>query len=141
MHWHWGTCPVVWKGHFTWGNQEILTIMLDVVASVDLWVWYAFFKVARSNNDILLDQSPHFNDILHKFALEIQFIMVQIYIKRYYFADGIYQSWATFVKYILYSKDCKRINLKCCKTLDKTMVSETSVGCNLSGNCMLLCPL
>lgn len=33
------------------GNDGVPTIMLKAVASVDLWIWHAFFGVG-SNNDI-----------------------------------------------------------------------------------------
>jgi len=52
MHWEWQNCPVAWKGQFTRGDYGVPTIMLEVVASADLWIWYAFFGVAGSNNDL-----------------------------------------------------------------------------------------
>ncbi|CAN1298896.1 hypothetical protein LINPERPRIM_LOCUS23989, partial [Linum perenne] len=65
MHWPWKNCPVAWKGQFTRGDQGVPTIMLEAVASQDLWIWHAFFGVAGSNNDInVLNQSPLFNDVL-----------------------------------------------------------------------------
>ncbi|GJW49511.1 protein translocase subunit SecA2, chloroplastic isoform X1 [Tanacetum coccineum] len=39
-------------------------ILLEAVASQDLWIWYAFFGVAGSNNDVnVLRQSPILNDL------------------------------------------------------------------------------
>nr|GEV93774.1 hypothetical protein [Tanacetum cinerariifolium] len=39
-------------------------ILLEAVASQDLWIWYAFFGVAGSNNDVnILRQSPVLNDL------------------------------------------------------------------------------
>lgn len=40
-------------------DRKYPTIMLDVVASQDLWFWHAFFGVVASKNDInILNQSP-----------------------------------------------------------------------------------
>jgi hypothetical protein len=40
--------------------------MLEAVASLDLWIWHAFFGVAGSNNDInVLDQS-HYSQRCYK---------------------------------------------------------------------------
>ena len=61
MHWHWEMCPTAWKGQFTRGDQKVPTIILEAVASHDLWIWHAFFGVAGSNNDInVLNQSTIF---------------------------------------------------------------------------------
>jgi len=43
MHWHWENCPVAWKGQYTRGDYKVPTIMLEAVASHDLWIWHAFF--------------------------------------------------------------------------------------------------
>ena len=61
MHRHWERCPVAWKGQFNRGDQKVPTIILEAVASHDLWIWHAFFGVAGSNNDInVLNQSTLF---------------------------------------------------------------------------------
>ena len=52
MHWQWKRCPTTWKGQFTRGDQKVPTIILGAVASHDIWIWHAFFRVAGSNNDI-----------------------------------------------------------------------------------------
>ncbi|KAI3664965.1 hypothetical protein L6452_43580 [Arctium lappa] len=52
MHWEWKNCPVAWKGQFTRGDHGSPTIILEAVASVDLWIWHAFFGIAGSRNDI-----------------------------------------------------------------------------------------
>ncbi|XP_074351499.1 uncharacterized protein LOC141690613 [Apium graveolens] len=54
-----------WKEMFMSGHKGVATIILEVVASSDLWIWHAFFGVAGSNNDInVLDRSPVFDDVL-----------------------------------------------------------------------------
>nr|GEW65623.1 hypothetical protein [Tanacetum cinerariifolium] len=47
------------------GIKKYPTIMLEVVASHDLWIWHAFFEVVDANNDInVLDNSMLFDDLL-----------------------------------------------------------------------------
>jgi len=43
MHWHWQNCSITWKGQYTRDDQGVSTIMLEAVASHDLWIWHAFF--------------------------------------------------------------------------------------------------
>ena len=102
MHWHWENCPVAWKGQYTRGDQGVPTIMLEAVASHDLWIWHAYFGVPSSNNDInVLNQSPLFTNILQGTAPTVLFIVNgNQYNMGYYLADGIYPEWATFVKTI-----------------------------------------
>ncbi|XP_062114317.1 uncharacterized protein LOC133825380 [Humulus lupulus] len=56
---------IAWKGQFTRGDHDRPTIMLEVVASQDFWIWHAFFGVPGLNNDFnMLNQSPLFTYIL-----------------------------------------------------------------------------
>ncbi|XP_072054371.1 uncharacterized protein [Arachis hypogaea] len=102
MHWQWKNCPKAWKGMYMSGYRGVATIVLEVVASSDLWIWHAFFGVSGSNNDInVLDCSPVFDDILNDRAPEVNYtINGNNYTMGYYLADGIYPEWATFVKSI-----------------------------------------
>ncbi|CDP06307.1 unnamed protein product [Coffea canephora] len=114
MHWQWRNCPVAWKGQFARGDQGSPTIMLEAVASADLWIWHAFFGVAGSNNDInVLNQSLLFNDVLQGYAPDVQFMVNGTqFSKGYYLADDIYPEWATFVKSFTSPRDPKRIKFK-----------------------------
>ncbi|XP_073137232.1 uncharacterized protein [Henckelia pumila] len=59
-----------WKGQFTRGHGSP-TIVLEAVASHDLWIWHAFFGVSGSRNDInVLYESPIFNNVLQGNAPE-----------------------------------------------------------------------
>ena len=59
------------------------------------------------------NQSPLFNDVLHGYAPDIQFMVNGTqYNKGYCLADGIYPEWATFVKSFTSPKDPKRIKFK-----------------------------
>ncbi|XP_057447104.1 uncharacterized protein LOC130740099 [Lotus japonicus] len=102
MHWEWKNCPVAWKGQYTRGDHGRPTIMLEAVASQDLWIWHAFFGIAGSNNDItVLNQSPVFNEVLRGAAPMVKFrVNETMYHMGYYLADGIYPEWGTFVKTI-----------------------------------------
>lgn len=102
MHWQWKNCPVAWKGQNTRGDHRVPTVMLEAVASQDLWIWHAFFGTPGSNNDInVLNRSPLFTEVLQGRAPEVQFMVNGTeYNMGYYLADGIYPEWATFVKTI-----------------------------------------
>ena len=81
-----------WQGQYASGYKKYPTIMLEVVASQDLWIWHAFFGVAGANNDInVLDNSSLFDDLLNDVApvapYEVNGVTFE---KGYYLADGIY---------------------------------------------------
>uniref|UniRef100_A0A0D3BVE3 DDE Tnp4 domain-containing protein n=1 Tax=Brassica oleracea var. oleracea TaxID=109376 RepID=A0A0D3BVE3_BRAOL len=60
MHWEWKNCPTEWKGQYTRGSGKP-TIVLEEVASQDLWIWHAFFGPPGTLNDLnVLDRSPFF---------------------------------------------------------------------------------
>ena len=42
MHWKWKNCPIAWHGMYS-GHVHEPTIILEAVASYDLWLWHAFF--------------------------------------------------------------------------------------------------
>jgi len=102
MHWQWERCPTAWKGQFTRGDQKVPTMILEAVASHDLWIWHAFFGVAGSNNDInVLNQSSLFINELKGQAPRVQYMVNgNQHNIGYYLADGIYPEWAVFVKSI-----------------------------------------
>nr|GEV13112.1 protein ALP1-like [Tanacetum cinerariifolium] len=99
----WFGCLYAFKGqyirHYHGSNPFIL---LEAVASQDLWIWHAFFSVVGSNNDInVLYQSPLFNDLKTGRALEIPFVANDVsYPSGYYLVDGIYPELAPLVKTI-----------------------------------------
>nr|XP_043638361.1 uncharacterized protein LOC122609378 [Erigeron canadensis] len=51
-HVDWSACPRCLRGQYTRGDHKGPTIMLEITASQDLWIWHAFFGVPGSNNDI-----------------------------------------------------------------------------------------
>lgn len=102
MHWEWKNCPVAWQGQYTRGDQGKSTVMLEAVASHDLWIWHAYFGIAGSNNDLnVLYQSTLFTEVVQGRAPEVEFMVNgNEYKLGYYLADGIYPEWAAFVKTI-----------------------------------------
>ncbi|KAL5570233.1 hypothetical protein UlMin_026808 [Ulmus minor] len=99
MHWKWKNCPVAWQGMYS-GHIHEPTIILEAVASYDLWIWHAFFGLPGSLNDInVLERSTVFKDLAEGRGPHINYsINGHEYTMRYYLADGIYPSWSTFVK-------------------------------------------
>ena len=63
MHWKWKNCPSKWKGQYI-GHTCDSTIILEIVASYDLWIWHAFFGLLGSHNDInVLERSSVFSEL------------------------------------------------------------------------------
>jgi hypothetical protein len=114
MHWPWKNCPKAWQGQYTRGDHDHPTIMLEAVASYDLWIWHAFFGTAGSNNDInVLNNSPLFREIIEDRAPDFSFtVNGSHYRKGYYLADDIYPEWATFVKAYSCPQDEKKKKFK-----------------------------
>ena len=114
MHWQWRNCPVSWQGQYVSGHKKYPTILLEAVASQDLWIWHAFFGVAGANNDInVLDNSPLFDELLNDDSPVAPFaVNGQVYEKGYYLADGIYPQWSTFVKSFTNTVDDKHTLFK-----------------------------
>ena len=64
MHWEWENCPTVLECQFTRGDKGTTIVILEAIASHDLWIWHAFFGCAGTLNDInVLDCSPVFDDV------------------------------------------------------------------------------
>jgi hypothetical protein len=59
-HWSWKNYPTTWHAMYR-GHKKEPTIILEAVASKDLWIWHAFFGMPGSHNDInMLQRSPIF---------------------------------------------------------------------------------
>ena len=63
MHWAWKNYPTAYHRMYT-GHVHRSIIVLEVVASYDLWIWHVFFGMPESNNDInVLDASNLFANL------------------------------------------------------------------------------
>jgi hypothetical protein len=93
MHWSWKNCPVAKQGQYK-GHVDKPTIILEAVASHDLWIWHAFFGMPGSHNDInVLHRSPLLANLAEGSAPQVNFIVNgHDYMMGYYLADGIYPS-------------------------------------------------
>nr|XP_043633617.1 uncharacterized protein LOC122604817 [Erigeron canadensis] len=112
MHWPWRNCPTTRQGQYTRGDKRHPTIMLEVVASYDLWIWNAYFGPAGSNNDInVLNESDLFDQLLEDKAHVVNFNGEQ-FTKGYYLVDGIYPEWSTLVKSFKCPMDPKTLKFK-----------------------------
>ncbi|XP_035842621.1 putative nuclease HARBI1 isoform X2 [Helianthus annuus] len=101
MHWKWKNCPTAWKGMYI-GHIREPTIILEAVASYDLWIWHAFFGMPGSLNDInVLERSSIFTELEQGCAPPVNYtVNGHDYTMGYYLADGIYPKCQTFVKTI-----------------------------------------
>jgi hypothetical protein len=99
MHWSWKNCPTAWHGQYT-GKEGELTVVLEAVASYDLWIWHAFFGMSGSHNDInVLDRSNLFAELVEGCTPAAEYVVNGTsYSMGYYLADGIYPQWATIVQ-------------------------------------------
>jgi hypothetical protein len=84
-------------------------LILEAVASHDLWIWHVYFGMPGSNNDInVLHRSDVFSDYVRGRATPVSFeVNGRTYDMGYYLADGIYPKWAAFVKTISHPMDQK----------------------------------
>ncbi|CAL5413495.1 unnamed protein product [Camellia sinensis] len=111
MHWKWKNCPTAWKGMYC-GHIREPTIILEAVASYDLWIWHAYFGLPGSHNDInVLERSSVFSLLAEGRAPQVEYsINGNNYTMGYYLADGIYPQWSTFVKTIPSPRGNKQIH-------------------------------
>nr|GEV03418.1 protein ALP1-like [Tanacetum cinerariifolium] len=102
-HWSLANCLLTYRAQFSNGDHgPDPFILLEAIASQDLWIWHAFFGVSEMNNDVkVLRQSPIFNDLKSGRAPDVPFIANnEPYKRRYYLTDVIYPQWAVLIKSI-----------------------------------------
>ncbi|KAJ0482109.1 putative harbinger transposase-derived protein [Helianthus annuus] len=106
-HFVWRMCPTELRGQYMRGDHQYPTVMLEAVASQDLWIWHAFCGPAGSQNDInVLQQSPLFLAQRNGTAPNCPFqVNNHLYKRGYYLTDGIYPTWSVFVKSFPYPHD------------------------------------
>jgi hypothetical protein len=100
-HWTWKNCPVAWQGMYQ-DKDGHRSIIMEAVATHNLWIWHSFAGLPDSNNDInVIDRSPLVVDWLKGNAPEHRFrVNEHDYNMCYLLCDGIYPEWSVFVKTI-----------------------------------------
>jgi len=98
MHWIWKNCPMAYQGQYK-GKEKHATIVLEAIASYDLWIWHCFFGLPGTMNDInVLDRSPLVAAILHGTFPKVPWRMDgKDYEHSYFLGDGIYPDVCFFV--------------------------------------------
>ncbi|XP_022000838.1 uncharacterized protein LOC110898363 [Helianthus annuus] len=114
IHWEWAACPTAWKRQHHRGDHDGPPVILQAVASQDLWIWHAYFGMTFTNNDIaVLMTSNLFDDVIDGVAPDTSFYANDVQYKYgYYLTDGIYPEWATLVKSLSCPDDEKRLYFK-----------------------------
>ncbi|KAF5449436.1 hypothetical protein F2P56_029881 [Juglans regia] len=84
------------------GHIREPTIILEAVASYDIWTWHSFFGISGSHNDIkVLEKYFIFTELAQRRAPPVNYtINGNDYTMGYYLADGIYPKWSMLVKMI-----------------------------------------
>ncbi|XP_026398753.1 uncharacterized protein LOC113294577 [Papaver somniferum] len=92
-------CPVALQGTYR-GKDKESSLVLEAVASYDLWFWHIFFGMPGSNNDLnVLAHSPLFDNMLKGVAPPCNYVINGHHYKMGYFlADGIYPKLTTIVQ-------------------------------------------
>jgi hypothetical protein len=85
-------------------------MILEAVATYDLWICHAYFGMPGSCNGInVLQRSPVFSPYLRDYAAPVGFMVNgNSYDMGYFLAGGIYPEWPTFVKTIKNLVDQKK---------------------------------
>ncbi|KAD5961461.1 hypothetical protein E3N88_12934 [Mikania micrantha] len=86
------------------------SIILEAIASQDLWIWHAYFGMPGANNDLnVLNSSPLLNDMENGvFPQSSFFCNDNEYAHGYYLADEIYPEWPVFMQTITCPTTFKR---------------------------------
>lgn len=98
MHWTWKNCPTAYHGQYR-GKEKVPSMILEAVASHDLWIWHCFFGLPGTLNDInVLDRSPIFRPYTEGRSHNVPFTINNVrYTMGYYLVDGIYPKYANLV--------------------------------------------
>ncbi|XP_022032944.1 uncharacterized protein LOC110934058 [Helianthus annuus] len=113
-YWWWYNCLTAWRGQHTRGDQDGPSVILQAVASQDLWVWSAYFGVVGSCNDInVFEQSTLVEDYISGRAAKASFYANgKYYPHGYYLCDGIYPRYSIVMKMFRDPYDEKKLTFK-----------------------------
>lgn len=101
IHWIWKNCPVGSLGQCL-GKESVPTIVLEAIASQDLWIWHAYFGYPGALNDLsVLERSFVFRELREGRSPDIKYtVNGNQYTLGCYLADAIYPPYANLVKTI-----------------------------------------
>ncbi len=108
MHWQWKNCPSAYKGMFQ-GKEGALAVILEASADHSRRFCHFNFGSPGALNDInVLDRSPLFYNAVRGEAPRVDFTVNhhQHSVAYYWLADGIYPTYARFVKTIPNATTC-----------------------------------
>jgi hypothetical protein len=90
MHWEWKNCPFAWQCQYNCHAEESIVI-LEAVASHDLWIFRSFFGMAGSHNETnVFHCSLVFEQLLQGTAHVVNYeINGNAYGKPFYIVDGV----------------------------------------------------
>jgi hypothetical protein len=94
--------PFAWQWKYS-GHAEGCIVILESVASHDMWSWHSFFfGMAGSHNDInVLHRSSVLSRLVEGNAHVVSYeININAYNKPYYIVGGIYPDWIILVKIV-----------------------------------------
>jgi hypothetical protein len=86
-------------------------MILEALASYDLWIWHAFFRMPVNNNDLNKVYVSNFLSFTQWNHAPLHYsINGTTFSFGYYLVDGIYPDWPTFVKAICHPFEEKKIH-------------------------------
>ncbi|TYZ67886.1 hypothetical protein PybrP1_012147 [[Pythium] brassicae (nom. inval.)] len=93
--------PVAWQGMFQ-DRSGRRSMVMEAVATQNLWIWHSYVGLAGSNNDTnIVDRSPLLHNWIRGHATSSAYtVNGSEYKSCYLLCDNIYPSWSTFVKAI-----------------------------------------
>jgi hypothetical protein len=93
--------PKAYQGQYR-GKEKCSTVVLEIIASHDLWIWHWFFGMPGSCNDInILDRSPLMTKLVKgEIANTYYVVNGKKRNQPYFLVDGIYPDYGCFVKTI-----------------------------------------
>jgi hypothetical protein len=125
MHWVWKNCPFADQGQYS-GKEKEPTIVLEAVATHNLWIWHTFFGLPGTLNDItVLNRSPIFQQLQDGRGPSVQYtVNGNKYNLAYYLTNGIYPKYSTLIQSISQPQGTKINTLPKCKKHIAKMLKE-----------------
>lgn len=98
-HWNWKNCPVGLQSQYRDKDGEN-SIVLEAVATANLWIWHPFIGVPGSNNDIsVVERSPILVNMLKGIAPAVGFTLNGHHYPMFYLlTDGMFPDYTVFMK-------------------------------------------